>query len=171
MDRAKTKDTFAYFPVKDNMQWVYKEIGGPGLIHVRLEVGPETEQGRELYFHYRDIPEEDMWMRHLRLRDNDVFLVDRFGDEEGPILRLPMSVEQNWAYHTNHHMVVRCYMVEIGDVEIPAGHFEDVIKVEYQYSSGFSEAEFYAPGVGLIGYIERYDDEDKVFQLVEWSEE
>ncbi len=166
----KVMNVREYFPIVNNTQWVYREVGGPGLIHVRLEVGPETEHGLELYFHYRDIPEEEMWLRHLRLRDNDIYLVDRFSDEEGPILRLPMSVEQNWVYHTNHHMVVRCYMVEVGDVEVPAGQFHNVLKVEYQYSSGFSEAEFYAPGVGLIGYIERYDDEDKVFQLIQWEE-
>ena len=162
----KSVDAFKYFPIVHNAQWVYKEVGGPGLLHVRLEVGPETERGLELYFHYHDVPEEDLWLRHLRLRDNEVYLVDRFGDEEGPILRLPMSVEQNWVYHTNRQMVVRCFMVEVGEVDVPAGHFEDVIKVEYQYSSGFSEAEFYAAGVGLVGYIERYEDEDKVFQLV-----
>ncbi len=155
-----------YFPLIDGSQWIYKQVGGPGLVHVRLEVGPETEHGLELYFHYRDIPDEQMWLRHLRLRDNDIYLVDRFGDEEGPVLRFPMSVEQNWVYHANNHMVVRCYMVEMGTIHVPAGDFDDVLKVEYQYSSGFSEAELYAPNVGLVGYVERYDDEDEVYRLI-----
>jgi len=155
-----------YFPLIDGSQWVYQELGGPGLIHVRLEVGPETERGLELYFHYRDLRRGNAWLRHLRLRDGEIYLVDRFGDEEGPILRFPMSVEQNWVYHTNNVMVVRCYMVDMGEVQVPAGTFADVLKVEYQYSSGFSEAELYAPQVGLVGYVERYEDVDETYRLL-----
>ncbi len=155
-----------YFPLIDGSQWVYQELGGPGLIHVRLEVGPETERGQELYFHYRDLRRGSAWLRHLRLRDNAVYLVDRFGDEEGPILRFPMDVIQNWVYHANNLMVVRCYIVDMGDVQVPAGAFTDVLKVEYQYSSGFSEAELYAPDVGLVGYVERYDEADETYRLL-----
>lgn len=155
-----------YFPIINGSQWVYQQVGGPGLVHVWLEVGPETEHGLELYFHYRDLRRGEAWLRHMRLRDNEVYMVDRFGDEEGPILKLPMSVAQNWAYHANNLMVVRCFMVDVGNVQVPAGEFSQVLKVEYQYSSGFSEAELYAPHVGLVGYVERYDEEDEVYRLV-----
>lgn len=155
-----------YFPIVDGSQWLYQQVGGPGLIHVRLEVGPETERGLELYFHYRDLRRGEAWLRHMRLREHAVYMVERFGDEEGPVLRLPMSVDQNWAYPVNNQMVVRCFMVDIGTVQVPAGEFQDVLKVEYQYSSGFSEAELYAPHVGLVGYVERYEEEDEVYRLL-----
>lgn len=158
-----------HFPLINNSEWVYTELGGPGLVYVRLEVGPETPQGRDLYFRYADLrPAGDAWTRHMRLRNNAVYLVDRFGDEEGPVLRFPMGVRQNWVYRASRQMVVRCFMVDVGGVTVPAGDFTNVLKVEYVYSSGFSEAELYAPDVGLVGYVERYEDQDETYRLLHY---
>jgi hypothetical protein len=158
---------YRYFPLIDGSEWVYAELGGSGLMYVQLEIGASRGYGHDLYFHHTTVGNDEYaWTRHMRLRQDEIYLVDRFGEEEGPLLRLPMSVEQNWAYPAGHQMVVRCFMVDMGDVHVPAGTFPETLKVEYVYSSGFNEAEFYAPGVGLLGYVERYEEEDKTYRLL-----
>ncbi len=163
----KEVPSYKYFPLINRSEWIYAELGGTGLVHVWLEIGERHAQGLDLFFHYTSLDDERYeWTRHLRLRDDEIYLVDRFGEEEGPILRFPMGVDQNWAYAANNQMVVRCFMVDVGDAHVPAGTFADTLKVEYVYSSGFNEAEFYAPNVGLLGYVERYEDEDKTYRLL-----
>jgi len=156
------------YPLQNGTVWIYQEVHGHGQLYVELEIARQEGETTYFWLHYRDndIPVAE-WKSLRAINDDGIFLVDEENNELiGPIYKFPLSEETQWRYTTLSTQQVRCHVLAVPILETEAGEFKECLQVESTYYfSGYSEAEWLAPGVGLIAYLERNESRETYFRL------
>ena len=156
------------YPLQDGTEWIYQEVHGPGQLYVKMEIVRHDGETTYFWLHYQDndVP-ANKWKRLRAITGQGVFLVDAESQELiGPIYQFPLTEVSQWRYTALSTQQVRCHVLAVPVLETEAGVFTDCLQVESMfYFSGYSEAEWLAPGVGLVAYLERGESLETCFQL------
>ncbi len=161
--------TEGYYPVMEGNEWIYQEEHGSGLLQVAMHVVRRENDAIFFTLHYRNNRSSHQeWDDLLAMNSNGVFRMDAdSGELVGPLYKFPLSADQQWVYTTLSTQIARNYVLAAPIVKTEAGTFYDCLRVETTYYfSGYSEAEWLAPSIGMVAYIERYESSEPYYRLV-----
>lgn len=168
-----------YYPLAHGSWWEYGVEGAAfDALVARAEAVPEPNGQNPAYLMEIVIPESDtIWHRAEYTVDSHGIMVQSLTWEErgtdyvqispGYILMAPLEGDHNWCWETgfsdsegnDHDLLLRAEFRIEGreDVEVPAGLFQDCLKVvrENRFRQGdewyrVKQVLWYAPGVGLV---------------------
>ena len=148
-------DRLGYFPLEAGNEWVFSEGGNS----YRVEVLRQTTEanGRTYYAVAGYFPNDSVRVRKLR-RDltGQVFEYNP-GGEDFLWYRLPLVGSLSWRPQSGQEIPCWTGSTAVArrqnqSVQVPAGTFNNVIRVEYrnQCADGGILQEHFAPGVGLV---------------------
>lgn len=155
-----------YFPLDVGDKWIYTSFV-PGKYRTDEIIGTEIINGVTTFIEEGIEPAPDNFHEKLWLAyDSSSVLIYRIWNNEGADpaidvtppgawLRLSPQVGDTWALTGSSIGTLNVEVLSINDtVTVPAGTFNNCIKVQFTSSSGDTSIKYYAPGVGVVRYEE-----------------
>ncbi len=178
--RGKSEPAADYHPLSDGAWWAYSVEGAAFDSLVARVSAAEDQSGNPGHLYIMEVllPETDqIWHRAIYRVDDAGVMVEELAWEEdgeeyvqaepGYMLKTPLTEGRTWSWESGfvdsrgevHDLLLRAEFTVEGreDVEVPAGTFEDCLKVvrdnRYRRQDEWYRVRqvlWYAPGVGLV---------------------